>query len=289
MLRKVFDLIFGTILLFAAFPLLIIISIVIAIEIKTFPFFIQERGLTLEKNRFKIYKVRTLKKTINSISHIKEEDIFLKPNLKGNVTPFAKWLRKTGLDELPQLINVIKGEMSLIGPRPLMLEDLNTMKKVAPDLYSRRNQINNKPGISGFWQLFGNRNEGIFGMIALESLYEKVASPFLDLKLILYTSTVILQAKNSDSIFFTPRSEGFRVHAFIDNSSNLKVALNMPEGIAKFIIEKVNKTEGKYTVEIPSDWWFVSDSYETLNSKTKTANIYPILNSTKDDSKKNAS
>ncbi len=288
MLRKIFDIVLATLLFIISIPFLILFSIIIALEIKAFPIFTQERGLTLENNKFRIFKIRTLKKSTNTISHSIEEDIFLKPKLKNDVTSFAKWLRKTGLDELPQLLNVMKGDMSLIGPRPLMLDDLKTMKNVSPDLYSRRNKLKTKPGISGLWQLFGNRNEGILGMIALESLYEKVASPFLDLKLIIYTSTVILQAKNSDSIFFTPREQSFRVHTFMDNSSNLKVTLNMPEGISKFILEKVKITEGKYTVEIPADWWFVSDSYESTYKQEKHTEIFPISKSS-NDFKKNAS
>lgn len=289
MVKKLFNIIAAIILLIISLPFLIITSIIIFLEIRSFPFFIQERGMTLENNRFKIFKIRTLKKNLKLISHQNEEDIFLKPNLKDNVTPFSKWLRKTGLDELPQLINVIKGEMNIIGPRPLMMDDLETMKKVSPELYARRGMFKNKPGISGLWQLFGNRSEGIIGMIALESLYEKVASPFLDLKLIVYTTTVVIQAKNSDSIFFTPRAAGSRVSTYVDSSSNLKVTLNMPDGIAKFILEKVERFEGKYTIEVPSDWWYVSNTYKDTIKKNKGARILPMPNSAKKDSQKNAS
>ncbi|MFZ1289349.1 MAG: sugar transferase [Melioribacteraceae bacterium] len=276
MLRRIFDIVLAIFLLIISLPFLLIASLIIYLETKNSPIFIQERGLTLEKDRFKIIKLRTLKTSLNSITHTNEQDIFLKPTLQCNITPFAKWLRKTGLDELPQFLNVIIGDMSIIGPRPLMLDDLRTIQKISPDYYQRREKLKNKPGISGLWQLFGNRNEGLIGMLALESLYEKVATPILDLKLILYTSTVVLQAKNSDSIFFTPRSNGMRVETFVDNSSNLKVILNMPEGIAKFILEKVKKTEGKYTIEIPSDWWYVSDSYKNTNQGKKEIKFLQI-------------
>ncbi|MBK8945575.1 MAG: sugar transferase [Ignavibacteriae bacterium] len=274
MLRRIFDLIFSLVFLILSIPFLIISSIIILFELKSFPFFIQERGLTLTKNRFKIYKIRTLRKSIKPITHNSENDIFFKSVLRTNITPYAKWLRKTGLDELPQLLNVLKGEMSLIGPRPLMLDDLITIQKTSPELYLKRGNLKYKSGISGLWQLFGNRNDGLMGMLALESLYEKVAAPILDIKLILYTTSVVLQAKNSDSIFFTPSSNGMRVDTFIDNSSNLKVSLNMPDGIAKFILEKVKKTEGKYTIEIPSDWWYVSDSYKNAKKEKSEFVLY---------------
>ena len=268
LLKKIFDIFFATILLLLSLPFLIIFSIILAFELRGFPFYVQERGLTLEKHRFKIFKLRTLSIRDENISHITEADIFFKPKLRDKVAPFSKWLRKTGLDELPQLLNVILGQMNLIGPRPLMIEDLETMKRISTELYDRRNKLKCPPGISGLWQLFGNRSEGMIGMIALESLYEKVASPMLDLKLILYTATVVLQAKNSDSIFHTEKANSVQVRTILDSSSNLKVTLNMPDGIAKFIVENVEKHEGKYTVEIPSNWWYVSDTYD-LGKKIK--------------------
>jgi lipopolysaccharide/colanic/teichoic acid biosynthesis glycosyltransferase len=274
--KKIFDIILALVLLVLSLPILIISGLILFFELRTLPFYIQERGLTLEKDRFKIFKLKTLKSRDQNIVHKTEEDIFLKTILQDKVSPFARWLRKTGLDELPQLLNVIFGQMSLIGPRPLMIEDLVTMKKVAPDIYERRNNLRTTPGISGLWQLFGNRSEGLIGMIALESLYEKVASPFLDLKLLLYTSTVVLQAKNSDSIFYSATANPLRVKTIIDSSSNLKITLNMPEGIAKFIIENVEKHEGKYTIEIPHNWWYVSNTYNNVEKKDSTAQIYPI-------------
>ena len=284
-INKIFNITFALILLILSVPFLIIFAIILAIELKSWPIFMQERGLTLEKHLIKIYKLKTIRPQRIQILHTTEEDIFLKPGLRGNVTPFAQWLRRTGLDELPQLINVIKGQMNLIGPRPLMLEDLITIKNISPDLYSIRGKFKCKPGISGIWQLFGNRSEGIIGMIALESLYERARTFFFDLKLILYTTSVVIQAKNSDSIFYVEKQDKNRVKTVLDNTSNLKVTLNMPEGISKFIIEKVVKSEGKYTVEIPQDWWYVSDSYESAKKETSDLKIHNIDK----DSKKNVS
>lgn len=285
MLRRFINIAFALIILITSLPLLLVVCLIIMIEFKSFPIFIQERGLTLSKNRFKIYKIRTIKNFSEKINQSKEEDIFIKSNLRSNITAFAKWLRTTGIDELPQMINVIKGDMNLIGPRPLMLDDLEIIKKISPDFYNRRQNFSSKPGISGLWQLFGNRDEGIIGMLALESLYERVASPILDLKLILYTLTIVLQAKNSDSIFYTPRTGGIRVETYYSSSSNLKVVLNMPESIAKFIIEKIKKYDGNYTIEIPSDWWYVNDSYK--NTKNDNAELLIYKNPQITHSKKN--
>ena len=280
-LKRIFDIILAIFLIIVTSPILLLFSIIIFFELKSFPIYIQERGLTLEKNRFEIFKLKTIKPREKNIEHKTEQDIFLKPGLKDKVTPFSRWLRKTGLDELPQLYNVLLGQMCFVGPRPLMIEDLQTMKKIAPDLYERRSKFRTLPGISGLWQLFGNRSEGIIGMIALESLYDKVASPLLDLKLIVYTTTVILQAKNSDSIFHVEKANPTRVKTVLDSSSNLKVTLNMPEGIAKFIIENVVKHEGKYTVQIPQDWWYVSDSYDIQKKDKKDLKVFNLENKSK--------
>jgi lipopolysaccharide/colanic/teichoic acid biosynthesis glycosyltransferase len=290
-MKRIFDLVFGSILLIITLPLMLLFSIILYFEFKAFPIFKQERGLTIEKYRFNILKLRTIKPEGEEIAHKTEADIFLKPQLKDRTSRFARWLRKSALDELPQLINVIKGEMSIIGPRPLMLRDLETMKEHTPELYRKRGELKYKPGISGLWQLFGNRSEGAIGLVALDSLYEKSASFIFDFKLMLYTSSIIISAKNSDSIFYTPRSTSHRSRTIVDSSSNLKVTLNMPEGIANFILEKVEKHEGKYTVQIPSDWWYASDTYKTVieNKKKNKSRIFPINSTFNNSKKKNAS
>ena len=291
-MKRFFDLVFGSILFIISLPFILIFSIILYFEFKASPIFKQERGLTLEKYRFNILKLRTIKPAGKEIAHKTEADIFLKPQLKERTSGFARWLRKSALDELPQLINVIKGEMSIIGPRPLMLRDLETMKKHTPELYQKRGELKYKPGISGLWQLFGNRSEGAIGLVALDSLYEKSASFIFDFKLMLYTSSIIISAKNSDSIFYTPRSTSHRVRTIIDSSSNLKVTLNMPEGIAKFILEKADKYEGKYTVEIPADWWYASDTYKTIIESKKRKNkskIFSITSNYNNNKQKNAS
>lgn len=282
--KRIFDIVLSILMLILASPVLLVFSLVLLFEIRSFPIYVQERGLTLSKRRFKIFKLRTIRPRKKDIEHKTEADIFLKPGLKTEVTPFSKWLRKTGLDELPQLLNVILGQMSLVGPRPLMIEDLETMKRVSPELYARRGLLTNLPGISGLWQLFGNRAEGVIGMIALESLYQKVSSPFLDLKLLVYTTTVVLQAKNSDSIFFSDKASSTRVKTVLGNSLSPKITLNMPEGIAKFIIEKVEKHEGKYTIQMPQSWWYPSELGKSKTDLTKNPTIINI----KDQSEKSA-
>ena len=110
------------------------------------------------------------------------------------------WLRKTGLDEITQLINVLKGEMSLVGPRPLTISDLEIMKKYEPEIHKRRQQLQSKPGITGYWQIFGDRNKGLENLLLLDEFYESKKSLLFDLKLIMSTIVLVMTAKHSDSI-----------------------------------------------------------------------------------------
>lgn len=197
-LKRIFDFLFASVLLVVLFPLLFIISIIIIIETGSNPIFNQMRGLTLEGTHFRIFKFRTLQKEVNTI--IESSPILIKDNLSDLVTASGNILRKTGLDELPQLINIILGEMSFIGPRPLSLSDLGEMKKSDYHYYSRRRTVSSKPGISGYWQIYGKRTEGIKNLIELEEYYESNKSFFLDMFLIFMTIPIVLFAKHTDAI-----------------------------------------------------------------------------------------
>lgn len=170
-------------------------------ELREFPFFIQERGLTLSKYRFGLYKIKTLRnsdirKTLPPLKGM----ILSKSELSPYVGGYAGFLRRTGFDELPQLINIIKGEMSLIGPRPLMMEDLKRLKNEFPDLYLQREALNSIPGLSGLWQIFCDRHKDVENLILLDTLYEKLRSFSFDSKLLLWTIPLIIIGNNSDSI-----------------------------------------------------------------------------------------
>jgi lipopolysaccharide/colanic/teichoic acid biosynthesis glycosyltransferase len=143
-------------------------------------------------------KFRTIKSSAskpgntNKTILISENELFL--------NPFLKWLRHTGLDELPQLYNILAGQMSIVGPRPLMREELTIIKNEFPDQYEKRNVINCKPGLTGVWQIFGDKNYGIKNLLELDTFYNVNKSFWLDLKIVLYTLVIITNAMNSKSI-----------------------------------------------------------------------------------------
>jgi len=194
------DFILGIIIILITLPFTLLVSVVLTVILKSWPLIVQERGITIENKIFKIYKFKTIKPNIGCYGIIATENILFKPHLAEYVPVFCKWLRKSGLDELPQIINVLKGEMGLIGPRPLTISDLGLIKVNNGEDYSMRNKIKTKPGITGLWQVFGDRRKGIENLVTLDCYYEKKLSAVLDLKIALSTIKIILMGQHSDAI-----------------------------------------------------------------------------------------
>ena len=263
-IKRILDILFAIILIILTFPFQLVICIALFISLKENPLFLQTRGLTQNKFRFTIIKFKTIRsKEVNSEQHHNPKDIFLLPNLAVKLNGFEKWLRRTGLDELPQIYNVLLGQMSFIGPRPLMIQDLEILKNEFPNHYILRENISVKPGISGVWQVIGDRMQGVKNLIGLDMFYEENISFKLDLNIFLTTVLLVLSAKNSDAIvpginfiskFFSSSIAEFRVL----NKTN---SFNMKTTKEKF---------KSYTIKIPSSWWYMSDSYSNSGKKETT-------------------
>ena len=107
------------------------------------------------------------------------------------VTKIGRILRKTSIDEIPQLINVFKGDMSLIGNRPYMLKEINDMGDSLADI------VSTKPGISGLWQTSGRSNIPFNERVAIESQYSKQCSLGMDIKLFLKTFLIVFKQEGA--------------------------------------------------------------------------------------------
>ncbi|AGA76363.1 sugar transferase [Echinicola vietnamensis] len=139
-LKPSIDLLVGWSGLILSLPLLIPLSVILAIDFKGNPFFVQDR-IGKGGKIFKIFKLRTMKDIVQSNGDLLPD--------KERLTLLGRWLRKASLDELPQFLNVALGDMSLIGPRPLLVDYLPLYSKEE----SKRHAV--KPGITGLAQVNG--------------------------------------------------------------------------------------------------------------------------------------
>ena len=202
--KRVFDILFSLALAVLLFPVVIVFSFLAALETRAFPFYIQDRGVFLEGKRFRIYKFRTMRERTALEANPGASRIFSKPEYAEYVPLFCGWLRRTGLDEIPQLLNILKGDMSFVGPRPLDIGDLEVMKRESPSLYGMRASLTSPAGLTGLWQLFGSREKGAENLVSLDLLYEQNRSFMLDLSLLLRTLPTALLGLRADAIVLKP-------------------------------------------------------------------------------------
>lgn len=198
--KRIFDFVLSLISLIALSPVMLVIAMLVFFETKQSPIFIQERGLSLTKRRFKIIKFRTLVK--NNTPHIPKagESTLRKKEYKSSVGPVGNFLRRKGLDELPQLLNILKGDMSFIGLRPLSFDDLKNIKKDYPDLYNEREKLDIPLGLSGLWQLNKDESFSIEHLVKTEKTYYNERSFFFDLGLLIKSIKISFSSRHKDSI-----------------------------------------------------------------------------------------
>ena len=178
MLKRFFDILGSMVLLVATLPLMLILSALVRSRMGAPVFFRQVRP-GLEGQLFTVYKFRTMANGV-------DENGELLPD-RNRLTPFGNFMRKASLDELPQLLNVLKGDMSLVGPRPLLVEYL--------PLYSpaqaRRHEV--RPGITGWAQVNGRNAVDWDERFALDVWYVDNRSMLLDIRILVMTALKVLR------------------------------------------------------------------------------------------------
>jgi exopolysaccharide biosynthesis polyprenyl glycosylphosphotransferase len=184
LLKRSFDLVVGSIGLLAVSPLLLAISVAILLDSRGSIFFGQVR-VGREGKHFRILKFRSMSADADArkdeLRAVNEAgDGLFKITNDPRVTRVGRFLRATSLDELPQLLNVLRGEMSLVGPRPLVVDE--DAQVVGLD----RSRLHLTPGMTGPWQVLGTRVP-MQEMVAIDYLYVANWSLWLDLKLLLRT------------------------------------------------------------------------------------------------------
>lgn len=187
--KRAMDLAISGLGLIATSPIMLLCAILIKAEDGGSVFFRQTRA-TKGGKLFKVYKFRTMKEAGSINKSVTADD--------DRITKIGRILRKFRIDELPQLINIIKGEMSVVGPRPEMIENVDKYTEELPE-FSYRLRV--KGGLTGYGQIAGKYNTSPKDKLVLDLMYIENYSLWLDFKLILQTLTVFLKADDSTAAF----------------------------------------------------------------------------------------
>jgi len=190
--KSLFDFIFSILILILTLPFMCIIALIVKLEDGGPVFFKQER-IGLNGRRFICYKFRSM--VINAedqIANLQDRNESDGPTFKiendPRITKIGKFLRRTSLDELPQFYNVIKGEMSVVGPRPPLLSEVKQYER------SQLRRLSMKPGITCKWQVWGRNQVSFKEWMKMDLDYIDNWSLWLDFKIIFATVVVVLKA-----------------------------------------------------------------------------------------------
>jgi exopolysaccharide production protein ExoY len=180
-------------------PLFMIISILYLFGDSKGPIFFKQVRVGKNGKRFHIYKFRSM--IVNAEEKLKADKELYQRYLKNNyklephedprITNLGRFLRKTSLDEIPQLINVLKGEMSLVGPRPVVVEELREYGNRVDEFLSV------KPGMTGYWAVSGRSDINYPERVNLELYYVNNQSLWFDMKILVSTVITVLFRKGA--------------------------------------------------------------------------------------------
>lgn len=187
--KRFIDIVFSLCGLIILSPLLIIVAILIGLESKGNVIFVQDR-VGINGKIFKMYKFRSM---VCNAEELKRE-LLIQNEMSGpmfkmkndpRITKVGRVIRKTSIDELPQLFNVLKGDMSLVGPRPSLPNEVDEFE----DWMMKRLSV--KPGLTCFWQVSGRNNIEFEDWMKMDIKYIEERNIFVDLKLIFRTFFVL--------------------------------------------------------------------------------------------------
>ncbi len=197
--KRTIDIVGAIIGLVLTSPLFLIISIFYLFGDSKGPIFFKQVRVGKNGKRFHIYKFRSM--IVNAEEKLKADKELYEKYLRNNyklephedprITNLGRFLRKTSLDEIPQLINVLKGEMSLVGPRPVVVEELREYGNRVSEFLSV------KPGMTGYWAVSGRSSVDYPERVDLELFYVYNQSLLFDLQIIIKTVVTVLLRKGA--------------------------------------------------------------------------------------------
>ena len=198
-LKRCLDICLALVMGILCSPIMIIIALLIKLDSKG-PIFFRQKRIGLGGKEIYIWKFRTM---VQNADEILQEYFRKNPELKKEwemnqklindprIIKIGKFLRKTSLDELPQLWNVLKGDLSMVGPRPIIYEEIEKYKQ-AFELYKKV-----RPGITGLWQISGRNNLSYSERINLDTYYVRNWSIWLDIYILAKTPLEVLKCNGA--------------------------------------------------------------------------------------------
>jgi lipopolysaccharide/colanic/teichoic acid biosynthesis glycosyltransferase len=190
-LKRLQDVLVAAFVLLTLAPLLALVALLIKLQ-DGGPIFYRRRVIG-QRGEFDAFKFRSMHVNAEAIlkqnpSLRREFERNFKLRSDPRVTKLGAWLRKYSIDELPQLVNVLRGEMSLVGPRMITVPELNKYGE------SRALLLTVKPGLTGYWQVYGRQDVAYDERVRMDVFYIRNWSLLLDLKLLLLTPVRVLKA-----------------------------------------------------------------------------------------------
>jgi lipopolysaccharide/colanic/teichoic acid biosynthesis glycosyltransferase len=198
--KRVVDIILAGLALVFLSPILVAIAVLIRLDSRG-PIVFRQRRLGTGGREFMVWKFRTMgpdaEQVLAGLESRNESPggVLFKIRDDPRVTRIGRFLRKTSLDELPQFYNVFRGDMSLVGPRPLQLRDCNLLRQLDPEGFERRLAV--PQGLTGPWQISGRSNKDSQSMLSLDLDYIDNWTFASDLKILLKTVPAVLLCRGA--------------------------------------------------------------------------------------------
>ena len=190
-IKRIFDIVASFAALFILSPLFLVIAILIKLEDPKGPVFYSQIRVGRNGKKFRMYKFRSMcvdadKKLKDLLAKNEVEGAMFKMKDDPRITRVGKWIRKTSVDELPQLWNVLHGDMALVGPRPPLPRETATYSE-----YDKQ-RLYGQPGCTGLWQVSGRNDVGFHEMVALDIQYIKTRNLWVDIKIMIKTVGIMI-------------------------------------------------------------------------------------------------
>ena len=200
--KRAFDIVGASIALVLLSPLLLVIAVATKLESRGPVFFTQLRSLSDDDAPFRFYKFRSMHNEADEqkdelLEQNETDGALFKIKDDPRLTNIGRFIRRFSLDEVPQFFNVLKGEMSLVGPRPLPARDFTLLQEADHMGGYFRQRANAKPGMTGLWQISGRSDIGFREMVLLDLYYIENQSLLFDIEILAQTLPVVLFGKGA--------------------------------------------------------------------------------------------